>query len=43
MMDADEGKKQLGNMVNWVDFGFGGFEDLTAMFRKLRAGLDAGS
>ena len=35
MMDADEGKKQLENMVNWVDYGFGGYEDLTAMFRKL--------
>ncbi len=34
MMDADEGKKQLEKMVNWVDFGPGGFEDLTAMFRK---------
>jgi hypothetical protein len=34
MMDADEGKKQLKNMVNWVDFGIGGFEDLTAMFTK---------
>ena len=39
MMDADEGKKQLENMVNWVDYGFGGYEDLTAMFRKLY-GLD---
>ena len=39
MMDADEGKKQLENMVNWVDYGFGGYEDLTAMFRKL-CGLD---
>ena len=39
MMDADEGKKQLENMVNWVDYGFGGYEDSTAMFRKL-CGLD---
>jgi SMC interacting uncharacterized protein involved in chromosome segregation len=39
MMDADKGKKQLENMVNWVDYGFGGYEDLTAMFRKLY-GLD---
>jgi len=39
MMDADEGKKQLENMVNWVDFSFGGYEDLTAMFRKI-CGLD---
>ena len=39
MMDADEGKKQLENMVNWVDYGFGGYEDSTAMFRKLY-GLD---
>jgi DNA repair exonuclease SbcCD ATPase subunit len=39
MMDADEGKKQLANVVNWVDFGFGGFEDLTTMFRKFY-GLD---
>jgi hypothetical protein len=38
-MDADEGKKQLENMVNWVDYGFGGSENLTAMFRKLY-GLD---
>ena len=38
-MDADKGKKQLENMVNWVDYGFGGYEDLTAMFRKLY-GLD---
>ena len=34
MMDTDVGKKQLENTVNWVDFGIGGFEDLTAMFRK---------
>ena len=39
MMDADEGKKELGNMVNWADYGFGGYEDLTAVFRKL-CGLD---
>lgn len=39
MMDADEGKKQLENMVNWVDYGFGGYEDSTAMLRKL-CGLD---
>ncbi len=39
MMDADEGKKQLENSVNWVDYGFGGYEDMTAMFRKL-CGLD---
>ena len=39
MMDADEGKRQLENMVNWVDYGFGGYEDSTAMFRKL-CGLD---
>jgi hypothetical protein len=38
-MDADKGKKQLENMVNWADYGFGGYEDLTAMFRKLY-GLD---
>ena len=39
MMDADKGKKQLENMINWVDFGFGGFEDLTVMCRKF-CGLD---
>ena len=39
MMDADEGKKQLENTVNWVDYGFGGYEDLTAMFKKFY-GLD---
>jgi chromosome segregation ATPase len=39
MMDADEGKKQLENTVNCVDFSFGGFEDLTVMFRKF-CGLD---
>ena len=39
MMDADEGKKQLENTVNWVDFGFGGFEGLAVMFRKF-CGLD---
>jgi chromosome segregation ATPase len=33
-MDAVEGKKQLENTVNWIDFGIGGFEDLTATFRK---------
>ena len=39
MMDADEGKKQLENMDNWVDYGFGGYEDSTVMLRKL-CGLD---
>ena len=39
MMDADEGKKQLENMVNWVDCGLGGYEDLTTMFKKFY-GLD---
>ena len=39
MMDADKGKKPLENMVNWADYGFGGYEDLTAMFKKLY-GLD---
>jgi chromosome segregation ATPase len=33
-MDAVEGKKQLENTVSWIDFGIGGFEDLTATFRK---------
>ena len=33
-MDADEGKKPMEKMINWVDFGIGGFEDLTAMFTK---------
>ena len=38
-MDADKGKKPLENMANWADYGFGGYEDLTATFRKLY-GLD---
>ena len=38
-MDADKEKKPMENMANWADYGVGGYEDLTAMFRKLY-GLD---